>query len=144
MRFRPGTARAACGAGSRRGASSIHSLVIGCELTKEPSFLDVIKKRLEVMKTDALPRPIDDSWTQHDLAVALEKVSHLPPDPNRPNGRGIWSITNGLRVFGWTHGYTLPWALDVLEHVPPLAAAGTAQRSGEPAAASKPAAARKK
>jgi hypothetical protein len=112
--------------------SSIHSLVVGYNLTGDASYLDVMTKRLELMKTGALPRAIDDSWTQHDLNVALENVSHLPPDPNRRDGRGLWDITNGLRVFGWTHGYTLPWALDVLERVRKPAAPGRPPTRGGP------------
>lgn len=121
--------------------SSIHSLALGYELTGEPSFLAETKKRIADMRTDPLPRPIDDSWTQQALFEAYESASHLPPDPNRhrpPTGRGGrggapradanettgrggaprrpgWSPTHGLRIFGWTHAYTLPYALAVLQ-----------------------------
>jgi hypothetical protein len=85
-------------------------------------------KRLEPLKVDALPRPIDDSWTQKELFEALEKANHFPMDPNRirpgansvmmanpPPRRPIWAFTNGLRVFGWTSAYTVPYALAILE-----------------------------
>jgi hypothetical protein len=110
--------------------SSIHSLVLGYDLTGDASYLNVMKRRLDVMKTDTLPRAIDDSWTQRDLAAALEHASHLPPDPNRPGGRGLWAITNGIRVFGWTHGYTLPWALEALERLPKPTAAVPSSTAG--------------
>ncbi|MCX6549505.1 MAG: hypothetical protein NTY02_00605 [Acidobacteria bacterium] len=110
--------------------SSIHSLVLGYDLTGDASYLDAMRNRLETMKTDALPRPIDGTWTQHDLSVALEHVSHLPSDPNRPGARGLWDITNGLRVFGWTHGYTLPWALDLLERLRGPSTAGKPPAGG--------------
>ncbi len=92
--------------------ATIHSLVVGYDLTGEPSFLEELRRRLEVMRMDPLPRPIDDTWTQRELFVALEKASHLPrhPDGSRP----LWSFTHGLRVFGWTHAYGLPFALRVL------------------------------
>jgi hypothetical protein len=93
--------------------STIHSLVVGYDLTGDASFLAEIKKRLEVEKTDALLKPIDDSWSQHVLFHALEKASHLPKNPD--GTRPLWSLTNGLRVFGWTHAYGLPYALRVLE-----------------------------
>jgi hypothetical protein len=77
---------------------------------------------------DALPRPIDDTWTQGGLFEALERASHLPDDPNRfrpaMSNRGtamaaprrpIWAFGNGLRIYGCTTAYTLPYALAVLE-----------------------------
>jgi hypothetical protein len=138
--------------------SSIHSLALAYELTGEPSFLSETKKRVATMATDALPRPIDDSWTQRALFEAYEAASHLPPDPNRhrpPTGRGRaggagaaggrgrgasddaaptarrpgWSPTHGLRIFGWTHAYTLPYALAILNPQPPNTAARPAAGS---------------
>jgi rhamnogalacturonyl hydrolase YesR len=139
--------------------SSIHSLALAYELTGEPSFLAETRKRVADMRTDPLPRPMDDSWTQQALSEAYEAASHLPPDPNRhrpPTGRGQggaravspllgdggqaaafgsprrpgWSPTNGLRIFGWTHAYTLPYALAILQPDPstPAAAAGASTR----------------
>jgi hypothetical protein len=92
--------------------ATIHSLVLGYDLTGEPSFLQELKRRIEPLKMDALPRPIDDSWTQRELFAALEKASHLPRNPD--GSRPLWSITHGLRVFGWTHAYGLPYALRAL------------------------------
>lgn len=133
--------------------SSIHSLVLAYELTGERSFLEETSRRVADMRTDPLPRPIDGSWTQQALFEAYEAASHLPPDPNRhrpPTGRGRagsaaraaaaadrgeaasraprrpgWSPTHGLRIFGWTHAYTLPYALAILE-ADSTAAAGAA------------------
>ena len=108
--------------------SSIHSLTLGYKLTSDSSFVEEMLKRLEPLKVDALPRPIDDSWTQKELFEALEKANHFPMDPNRirpgansvmmanpPPRRPIWAFTNGLRVFGWTSAYTVPYALAILE-----------------------------
>lgn len=140
--------------------SSIHSLTLGYEFTGDPSFLTETKKRIAVMATDALPRPIDDAWTQRALFEAYEAASHLPPDPNRfrpPTGRGRgagapasrgasggrgavpfgtprrpgWSPTHGLRIFGWTHAYTLPYALAVLESETTTTAPPSAAASGK-------------
>ena len=52
---------------------------------------------------------------QAELAIAIERASHLPADSARPADRALWSATNGLRVFGWTHGFTLPYALQTLD-----------------------------
>jgi hypothetical protein len=134
--------------------SSIHSLAVAYELTGEPSFLAETRKRVTSMRTDPLPRPIDDSWTQRSLFEAFEAASHMPADPNRhrpPTGRGRgaamppgdggrgaafgtarrpgWSPTNGLRIFGWTHAYTLPYALAILQPAPSITAAGDADAS---------------
>jgi len=100
-------------------------------LTGDMSFVEEMQRRLEPLRTEALPRPIDDSWTRNDLFAALEKGSKLPPDPNRlrpnanneytaapPPRRAIWSFTNGLRVFGWTTAFGVPWALATLDEVP--------------------------
>lgn len=93
--------------------SSVHSLVVGFELSGEQSFLDEIARRIEAMRMEELPRAIDISWSQRELFEALEAASHLPKNPD--GSRPLWSATNGLRVFGWTHAYTLPYALAVLE-----------------------------
>jgi len=50
----------------------------------------------------------------------LEEASNLPGfDEGRVHPffgtRPIWSITNGLRVFGWTHAYNVPWLVHYLE-----------------------------
>lgn len=88
-------------------------------------MLAEIRKRLDLLKMEPLDRPIAPGSSQADLAAAIEKASHLPNDPARPGGRGLWADTNGLRVFGWTHAFTIPYALRTLEDVdlkakPPL------------------------
>ena len=110
--------------------ATIHGLSLGYKLTGDRSFVEEMERRLEPLRTDALPRPIDDSWTRSDLFAALEKGSKLPADPNRlrpnanneytaapPPRRAIWSFTNGLRVFGWTTAFGVPWALATLDEV---------------------------
>ena len=98
--------------------SSVYSLVLGYELTGEPSLLAEIRHRMEVLKADKLAKPFDAGWNQAALGEALEGVSHLPKQPSsRFRRKPIWSISNGFRVFGWTHAYTLPYALDLLDRV---------------------------
>ena len=110
--------------------SAIHSLVAGFRLTGEPSFVDEMTRRLEVLKVNALPRPIDDAWTQAELFTAIEAAGHLPPDPNRfrpaatnrataipEERRAIWALTNGTRAFGWTTAFTVPYAIALLEEL---------------------------
>jgi len=110
--------------------SSIHSLTLGYRLTGDLSFVEEMKRRLEPLRVDVLPRPIDAQWTQAELFKALEAADHFPEDPNRfrpnasnqgttapPTRRPIWSFTNGLRVFGWTTAFTVPWAIDLLNTI---------------------------
>ena len=80
-------------------------------------MLSEMKKRLEILKLDPLGLPISVNAKQTDIAAAIEKASHLPNDPARPKERALWAATNGLRVFGWTHAFTLPYALKTLEDV---------------------------
>lgn len=83
-----------------------------------------VRRRLDPLRTDALPRPIGDGWTKGELFDALEQASRLPDDPGRlrPGAggadtaapaarRAIWPYTHGLRVFGWTTAYCVPWAV---------------------------------
>jgi len=47
--------------------------------------------------------------------MALEQVSHLPRDTEYHEGADlgltIWSRSQGLRVYGWTHAYNTPYLL---------------------------------
>ncbi len=110
--------------------ATIHGLSLGYRLTGDQSFVEEMQRRLEPLRTDALSRPIDGSWTRADLFAALEKATKLPADPNRlrpaatneytaapPPRRAIWSFTNGLRVFGWTTAFGVPWGLATLDMV---------------------------
>ncbi len=89
--------------------SSIHSLLVGYELTKDKSFLNTALERAEVLKTDQTNVKFDISSTQKLLAETLLKVSHFPQDPD--NEYAEWDVRNGLRVFGWTHAYNIPYLL---------------------------------
>jgi hypothetical protein len=105
--------------------SGVYALALGWDLTGEPSLLAEMKRRIDVLKTDALPKPAGDpGWTQASLFEALDKASHLPRNAVRQGGRTlpIWSATNGLRVFGWTHAYTLPYAIERLSRARGVAA----------------------
>jgi hypothetical protein len=97
--------------------SSVYGLVIGYELTKEPSLLAEIKTRIRQLPMDPVEVRFDGSATQAQLFEAIGKASRLPKGSVRRRGQEIWSATNGLRVFGWTYAYTLPFALDLLERV---------------------------
>ncbi|WP_157470696.1 hypothetical protein [Gracilimonas tropica] len=88
--------------------SSISSMVLGYEYSKEESLLEEAVKRAEYLKTDELAQEFGSYENQRILAEALEESSNLPnpPGARRPP---IWKITNGLRVFGWTSIYNVPY-----------------------------------
>jgi len=51
---------------------------------------------------------------QKEYSEALLKVSNLPAS----NGeQKIWEINHGLRVFGWTHAYNIPYLLYYIDSV---------------------------
>ncbi len=89
--------------------SSIHSLLVGYELTKDKSFLQTAVQRASVLKTEAAKVKFDDSENQKSLAQTLLDVSHLPQDPEKEYAE--WDVRNNLRVFGWTHAYSVPYLL---------------------------------
>ena len=98
--------------------ASVPSILLGYELTGDRSFLDEAVKRAAILKTDKLPLELMDYPNQKELVGALEKVSHLPDDKESFRGEAIWKITNGLRVFGWTHIYSVPYLLNWLDQQP--------------------------
>ena len=89
--------------------SSISSLVLGYEYSKEKSFLEEAVKRAEYLKTDELVQDFDTYENQRILADALEEASNLPKKLPTDRRAPIWQITNGLRVFGWTSIYNVPY-----------------------------------
>jgi hypothetical protein len=50
-----------------------------------------------------------DFTNQKEYSDALKKVSNLPV--GQDGTRTIWKIDNGLRAFGWTHAYNIPYLL---------------------------------
>lgn len=100
--------------------ASISPLLKGYELSGEESLLREAVQRAQVLRTDALPDgAFGPTQTQAALAEALEGVSHLPGSEGRPP---IWKITNGLRIFGWTHAYNVPYLIYWLQQAPSVAA----------------------
>lgn len=88
--------------------ASIPSL-IAYEFSGVPKFLTEAEKRAKFLYTDQLPVPAAGFKTHAEFADALEKVSHMPADTENARGEAIWKISNGLRIFGWTHIYNIPY-----------------------------------
>jgi hypothetical protein len=88
--------------------SSISSLLLGYEHSGEKSLLDEAIYRARYLKTGEIPASSFPFSTQREYADALESVSEFPKTPGarRPP---IWQIANGLRIFGWTSIYQVPY-----------------------------------
>lgn len=99
--------------------SSIHALLLGYKYTHEKSFLKTALHRAQWLKMDPLPKPVNEYKTQKVLVKALGKVSHMPMNTKKFEQRGvkpIWKFTSGMRVYGWTHAYSIPWLIYWLNH----------------------------
>ena len=93
--------------------ATISTLLAGYTASNEPSFFREAARRAQLLKMDALSQPVSAFETQESFAEALESASRLPRGRN--GEPGIWRSTGGLRVFGWTHMYHLPWLIHALE-----------------------------
>jgi hypothetical protein len=94
--------------------SSISTLLAGYEVSKAPSLFREAVRRAQVLKTDSLTTPVMQGVTQEAVAESLNAASRLPDDRRR-GGPGIWRLSGGLRVFGWTHAYNVPYLVHWLE-----------------------------
>jgi len=85
--------------------ATIYPLILGYEFTGNRIYLDEAFERAEVLKVGELNKEFTN---QQEYSEALLKISNLPAS----NGeRKIWEINHGLRVFGWTHAYNIPYLL---------------------------------
>ena len=92
--------------------STIHSLIVGYELSGEASFLNEAISRASFLKTDKLKSSFEEIGNQTEIAKALEAVSHMPKvEKGSRRSFYIWDLSQGMRVFGWTHAYNVPWLL---------------------------------
>jgi len=103
--------------------SSISVLLLGYQLSDDPSFYRTAYERAQMLKVDPLPMSFAEAPSQAALFDALEDVSRLVPSREDPDRRPIWSATHGLRIFGWTHAYNVPYLVHWLEQEGPPASA---------------------
>ena len=85
---------------------------------KDKSYLNEASERAKFLYTDPLPVNINSFKSKTEFAQAIEKTSHMPPDSESMRGEAIWKISNGLRVFGWTHIYSIPYLIYWLNNKP--------------------------
>jgi len=92
--------------------ATIYPLILGYEFTKNHIYLDEAMERAKVLRVD----PLNYKFTnQKEYSEALKEISKLPTGED--GERTIWKIDNGLRAFGWTHAYNIPYLLYYLDHV---------------------------
>ena len=100
--------------------SSIHPLMMAYDLSGEPEFLREACQRATHLMVDPMPKPFHEYKTQAELQAAMEEVSNLPmseSDSFFSRRLPIWSFSMGLRIFGWTHAYSIPYLIDRLQEV---------------------------
>jgi len=99
--------------------SSIHALVVGYDLTGDEHYLFEACERATHLRTAQMERSFGSYSTQRQLVEEMERVSNLPGRREDPTaittGTPIWAYSNGLRIFGWTHAYGLPYLIDRLQ-----------------------------
>ena len=99
--------------------ASIHPLVVGYDLTGSAEFLTEACRRAAYLRTDEMPRPFGSYTTQRELVSQMEAVSHLPgrdeSDPFSGQRMPNWAFSSGVRVFGWTHAFGVPYLIDRLQ-----------------------------
>ena len=89
--------------------ASISTLLLGYQLSRNKSLFDAALNRAQLLKTGQLATAFDEALSQSALFEAIEAVSNLPESSDTWRPRAIWSLTHGLRVFGWTHAYNVPY-----------------------------------
>ncbi|AWX43524.1 hypothetical protein HME9304_00513 [Flagellimonas maritima] len=93
--------------------ASIHPLLIGYEFSGQHAFLEEALARAEMLKVKKLSKNSSEFDSVESYNEALLKVSNLPKSDKRFTN---WEINQGLRVFGWTHAYNIPYLLYWLDH----------------------------
>ena len=104
--------------------SSISVLLLGYQLSEDPSLYRTAYERARMLKVDPLSMSFKDAPNQKVLFEGLESGSNLAPSRENPNRRPIWSVTHGLRIFGWTHAYNVPYLVHWLEREGPPPSVG--------------------
>lgn len=95
--------------------ATIYPLLIGYEYTGEKVYLNEALARAEVLKIGELPKKPEDYKNAVEYSDDLVSISNLPASMGRFTN---WQTNQGLRVFGWTHAYNIPYLLYWLDEEP--------------------------
>lgn len=88
--------------------ATIYPLLLGYEFSGEKVFLDEAMSRAELLKVGELPKASEEYMNAKTYSEDLLKISNLPESKGRFTN---WQTNQGLRVFGWTHAYNIPYLL---------------------------------
>ena len=88
--------------------ATIYPLLIGYEFSGDKVFLEEAMDRAALLKVGELPQASEEYAGIETYSEDLLKISNLPES----NGKFTnWQTNQGLRVFGWTHAYNIPYLL---------------------------------
>ncbi|MDF0718113.1 hypothetical protein PY092_18265 [Muricauda sp. 334s03] len=88
--------------------ATIYPLLLGYEISGEKVYLDEALARAEKLKIGELPKEPDAYESAAEYSEDLLEISNLPMSMGRFTN---WQTNQGLRVFGWTHAYNIPYLL---------------------------------
>jgi hypothetical protein len=88
--------------------ATIYPLLLGYEFSGERGYLDEALARAEVLKVGVLQKSSEEYTDAKTYGEDLLKISNLPESKGRFTN---WQTNQGLRVFGWTHAYNIPYLL---------------------------------
>ncbi len=88
--------------------ATIYPLLLGYEFSGDKVFLDEAMARAQLLKIGELPKSPEDYADAKTYSEDLLKISNLPESKGRFTN---WQTNQGLRVFGWTHAYNIPYLL---------------------------------
>ncbi|MDF0709020.1 hypothetical protein [Flagellimonas okinawensis] len=88
--------------------ATIYPLLLGYEISGEKVYLDEALARAEKLKIGELPKSPEDYPNASEYSEDLLEISNLPMSKGRFTN---WQTNQGLRVFGWTHAYNIPYLL---------------------------------
>ncbi|RIV30438.1 hypothetical protein D2V08_15170 [Flagellimonas lutimaris] len=88
--------------------ATIYPLLLGYEISGEKMYLDEALARAEVLKIGELPKKPDEYESAETYSDDLLEISNLPMSKGRFTN---WQTNQGIRVFGWTHAYNIPYLL---------------------------------
>lgn len=88
--------------------ATIYPLLLGYEFSGENAYLDEALLRAEKLKIGELKKSSKEYKDAKTYSEDLLEISNLPESKGRFTN---WQTNQGLRVFGWTHAYNIPYLL---------------------------------
>ena len=88
--------------------ATIYPLLLGYEFSGDKVFLDEAMDRAELLKVGELPKSSEEYTSSKTYSEDLLSISNLPESKGRFTN---WQTNQGIRVFGWTHAYNIPYLL---------------------------------